>query len=79
MANFVGDLEEILNTLRQVGLMLNPSKCTFDIKLGKFLGHIFSHRGLKANPEKTPVFADIKSLKNIREVQALTSRSTALG
>lgn len=79
MADFVKDLEETLYNRRRVGLKLNPSKCTFGVKSGKFLGHIVSHRGLQGNPEKASVFGDMKSLKNIREVQALMGQLAVLG
>lgn len=74
MVDFASDLEKILSSLRRVGLKLNPIKCTYRVKSGKFLGHIFSHMGLNANHEKTSVFADIQSLKNVRDVQVLTRR-----
>ncbi|GMH17174.1 hypothetical protein Nepgr_019015 [Nepenthes gracilis] len=48
----VQDLIETFNVLKTHKMKLNPSKCTFGIALGKFLGYIVSHRGIKANPEK---------------------------
>ena len=32
------DLEETFTTLRQYQMKLNPSKCTFEVASGKFLG-----------------------------------------
>lgn len=34
------DLQEIFDVLRSRGLMLNPAKCTFGVKTGKFLGYM---------------------------------------
>lgn len=36
----VGDLEETFVTLQRYGLKLNPSKCIFGVKSGKFLGYL---------------------------------------
>lgn len=53
MVDFVDELEETLATLRDVGLKLNPTKCTFEVSSWKFFGYIISHKGLRTNPEKT--------------------------
>lgn len=46
------DLRETLQTLRATNMKLNPQKCTFGVKSGKFLGYMISARGIDANPEK---------------------------
>ena len=46
------DLKEMFATLRQYQMKLNPSKCTFGVSSGKFLGFMVSQRGIEANPEK---------------------------
>ena len=46
------DLQETFDTLRQYNMKLNPSKCTFEVSSGKFLGFIVSHRGIEVNPDK---------------------------
>jgi hypothetical protein len=35
-----------------VGLKLNPEKCVFRVKEGKFLGCLMSTKGIEANPSK---------------------------
>jgi hypothetical protein len=37
---------------RQAGLKLNPEKCVFGVKKGKFLGCVVSTKGIEANPNK---------------------------
>ncbi|XP_073309956.1 uncharacterized protein [Primulina huaijiensis] len=49
---FVMDLEETFQTLREYRLKLNPSKCVFEVQTGKFLGYMVTRRGIEANPEK---------------------------
>ena len=33
-------------------MKLNPTKCSFGVSSGKFLGYIITHRGIEANPEQ---------------------------
>ena len=72
------DLQETFNTLRRYNMKLNPSKCTFGVASGKFLGFMVSHRGIEANPKKIKEILDIKPSQNIKEVQSLTGRVAAL-
>ena len=66
------DLQETYDTLRRYNMKLNPSKCTFGVVSGKFLGFMVSHRGIEANLEKIKAILDMKSPQNIKEVQSLT-------
>ena len=57
------DLQENFNTLRQYSMKLNPSKCTFGVASGKFLGFMVSHKGIEANPKKIKAILDMKPLQ----------------
>ena len=46
------DLKETFDTFRSYNIKLNPSKCTFEVMAGKFLGFMVSQRGIKVNPDK---------------------------
>ena len=59
MSQYVIDLEETFSTLRRQGMRLNPSKCAFEVTLGKFLEFIVSQRGIEANLEKISVVLDL--------------------
>ncbi|XP_073138200.1 uncharacterized protein [Henckelia pumila] len=76
--DFIPDLEETFNTLRKYGVKLNPAKCVFGVKSGKFLGFVVTERGIEVNPEKVKVLKEMPSPTSIREVQRLTGRITAL-
>lgn len=78
MVNYAADLKETIETLRHIGLKLNPAKCTFGLECGKFLGHVIWSQGLQANPEKVNILVKMRSPKTLREVQALVSRLVAL-
>jgi hypothetical protein len=50
--NHIADLQETFAHFRQAGLKLNPEKCVFGVKKGKFLGCLVSMKGIEANPNK---------------------------
>ncbi|XP_016207175.1 uncharacterized protein LOC107647621 [Arachis ipaensis] len=74
----IQDLEEIFAQIRKYSMRLNPEKCAFGVKGGKFLGFILTSRGIEANPEKCQAILDIHSPKTTKEVQRLTGRLAAL-
>ncbi|XP_071718932.1 uncharacterized protein [Rutidosis leptorrhynchoides] len=53
------DTLETFESLRKVNMKLNPKKCTFGTQEGKFLGHIVTERGIKANPKKIQAIEDM--------------------
>ena len=59
-------------------MKLNPSKCSFEVSSGKFLGFMVSHKRIEANPDKIQAILDIKSPQNIKEVQSLIRLVAAL-
>jgi hypothetical protein len=50
--NHITDLQETFANFKRAGLKLNPEKCVFGVKKGKFLGCLVSIKGIKANPCK---------------------------
>ncbi|GFZ18422.1 hypothetical protein Acr_27g0001610 [Actinidia rufa] len=76
--NHIAHLEEAFNILRRHRMMLNPSKCIFGVSSGKFLGFLVTKRGIEVNPDQIQALIAMRSPRNIREVQQLTGRVTAL-
>ncbi|XP_056850784.1 uncharacterized protein LOC130500096 [Raphanus sativus] len=74
----ISHLQQAFTTLRNYNMKLNPSKCSFGVSSGKFLGYIVSHRGIEANPEQVRAIQVIPSPRNVKEVQRLTGRMAAL-
>ncbi|RYR34843.1 hypothetical protein Ahy_A10g049885 [Arachis hypogaea] len=72
------DLKVIMSTLRKHQMRLNPAKCAFEMKAGKFLGFMITQRGVEANPEKCRAVLEMTSPKNLKDIQKLTGRLTAL-
>jgi hypothetical protein len=52
--NHVSELQETFANFRWAGLKLNPEKCVFGVKKGKFLGCLVSTKGIEANPRMEP-------------------------
>ncbi|XP_071906208.1 uncharacterized protein [Coffea arabica] len=75
---FISDLREIFEVLRSSRMRLNPKKCTFGVRSGKFLDYMISKEGLRVNPDKIKAITDMAPLRNIKEVQRLTGRMAAL-
>lgn len=51
-------LGEAFSTMKKYGMKLNPNKCTFSARGGKFLGFMVNKRSIEANLKK------INSLRN---------------
>jgi hypothetical protein len=50
--NHIANLQETFANFRKAGLKLNPEKCVFGVKKGKFLGCLVSTKGNEENPSK---------------------------
>ncbi|XP_073022575.1 uncharacterized protein [Primulina eburnea] len=74
----VDDLEECFGVLRKYQMKLNPEKCSFGVRGGKFLGFMVSQRGIEANPEKIKAILSMSPPRSVKGVQELMGRMTAL-
>ncbi|XP_027183804.1 uncharacterized protein LOC113782091 [Coffea eugenioides] len=75
---FICDIREIFGVLRSSRMRLNPKKCTFGVRSGKFLGYMISKDGVRANPDKVKAIMDMAPPRSIKEVQRLAGRMAAL-
>ncbi|KAL0312171.1 UNVERIFIED_CONTAM: hypothetical protein Sradi_5616400 [Sesamum radiatum] len=66
------DLEQAFGIMRSYRMKLNPNKCTFGVRCGKFLGYMVSEKGIEANPEMIEVITRIQSPTTLKELQKLT-------
>ncbi|RDX81360.1 Retrovirus-related Pol polyprotein from transposon 17.6, partial [Mucuna pruriens] len=71
-------LGRVFEVLRRHQLRLNPEKCSFGVQAGRFLGFMLTKRGIEANPDKCRVVISMRSPQNVKEVQQLMGRVTAL-
>lgn len=75
---FIVDLKEVFQVLQSSRMMLNPEKCIFSMKFGKFLGHMVSFWGIKNNLDKDKAIQDMVPLKYVKDVHKLTGQLAAL-
>nr|GEV93717.1 reverse transcriptase domain-containing protein [Tanacetum cinerariifolium] len=64
---------ETFNNLRKFNMKLNPKKCSFGVKEGKFLGYMVTSEGIRANPKKT------KAVGNMQELVDIVKKTLELG
>jgi hypothetical protein len=76
--NHIDDLQETFANFRKVGLKLNPEKCVFGVKKGKFLGCLVSTKGIEANPSKIEAILRMEPTKSRKCAQRLTGRLSSL-
>ena len=74
----LGDLRTIFEILRKYKLRLNASKCLFGVGSGKYLGYMVTHRGIKVNLDQVKAINNLRSPRNLKEVQKLTGMAAAL-
>lgn len=68
------NLQKLFDRLRKFKLRLNPAKCTFGVRSGKFLGFIVIRRGIKVDPEKVRAIQDMPAPRTEKEVRGFMGR-----
>jgi hypothetical protein len=76
--NHIAYLQETFANFRQVGLKLNPEKCVFGVKKGKFLGCLVSTNGIEANPSKIVAILLMEPPSTKKGAQQLVGRLASL-
>nr|GEV35328.1 reverse transcriptase domain-containing protein [Tanacetum cinerariifolium] len=72
------DVMETFDNLKKINMKLNLKNCSFGVKEGKFLGYMVTSEGIRANPKKTKVVADMQSSKMLKEMQSLSGKLAVL-
>jgi hypothetical protein len=76
--NHITDLQETFANFRQAGLKLNPEKCVFGVKKGKFLGCLVSMKGIEANPSKIEAILRTEPPSTKKGAQRLAGKLASL-
>ena len=71
-------LEEVFCLMQAYNMKLNPTKCAFDVSVGKFLGFMVTQRGIEVNSAQMKVVLETLASNKKKELQRLTSRLVAL-
>ncbi|XP_031104440.1 uncharacterized protein LOC116007921 [Ipomoea triloba] len=77
-AEHSSELKASFELMKKYNMRLNPKKCAFAVKGGKFLGYMVTQRGIEPNPEKVKAILDMKPPTTLKEVQRLTGCLAAL-
>lgn len=74
----INDLEETFATLCKYQIKLNPKKCVFRVRSGKFLGFMIRESDIDANSDKIRAMSELPEPKSIWDILKLTSRMAVL-
>lgn len=72
-------LSKVLETLDHAGLQLNREKCQFRKKELKFLGHLFSQEGVKADPDKVSAILQMSPPESVTQLRQFMGMVHYLG
>jgi hypothetical protein len=64
-------LQQVLERCKKKGIHLNRKKCRINVREAKYLGHILSHEGLKADPEKIQAISEMPIPKSKEDIHCL--------
>jgi hypothetical protein len=76
--NHIADLQDTFANFRQTGLKLNPKKCVFGVKKGKFLGCLVSMKGIESIPSKIEAILWMEPPSTKKGAQRLAGRLASL-
>ena len=71
--DFEEHLSSVLQKLREAGLRLKPSKCSFCRESVSYLGHIVSREGVTTDPAKVTSWPTPKSVQEVQQFLGLSS------
>ncbi|KAL5808663.1 hypothetical protein ACOSQ3_029354 [Xanthoceras sorbifolium] len=63
-------LRQSFDIIDKYGMKLNPTKCSFRVSSGKFLGYLVTKRGVEANPDQLQSAMDLRKSKSFDWNQA---------
>ena len=72
-------LQQAFDLLQEHGMKLNPLKCAFGVRTGKFLGFMVTQRGIEANPVQLKAILQSLAPSAKKGIQQLIGRLAALG
>ncbi|XP_058722915.1 uncharacterized protein LOC131594725 [Vicia villosa] len=71
-------LKKVFEQARKCKMRLNPEKCIFGVRAGKFLGFYLTERGIEANQDKCRAFSDLPTPNSKKSIQTLNGMLTSL-
>ncbi|GKD29399.1 hypothetical protein Tco_1240177 [Tanacetum coccineum] len=77
--SLVQDVEETLRKLKRVNIKIDPSTSSFKVEEGRFLGHVVTKEGVRANPEKVQTIIRSPILKGPNQIRSLFLQLKTIG
>ena len=71
-------IRKVFDQARRVKIRFNPEKCTFGVRVAKFLGFYLTECGIEANPDKYQAFSEFPTAKSKKSIQFLNGILTSL-
>jgi hypothetical protein len=72
-------LIEVLDRAREINLQLKLKKCAFKVSEVKYVGHVLSKGGLRADPDKVKSIIEMEIPENCKSLQRFLGMVTYLG
>ncbi len=69
------NLQKAFDTLRSIRVRLNPAKCTFGARSGRFLGFLVSAQGMEIHPDYLKSIMVLRPLPRLRPCSHLLGNS----
>ncbi|GJW92759.1 reverse transcriptase domain-containing protein [Tanacetum coccineum] len=76
--NLIQDVKETLRKLRRVNIKIDLTMSSFRVKVGKFLGHMVTEEGLRADPERIQAIILSPTLISLNKIRSLFLQLTAI-
>ncbi|KAK1433246.1 hypothetical protein QVD17_10155 [Tagetes erecta] len=74
----IKDIKETFGRLREINMRLNPKKCSFGMRSGKFLRVMVDSDGIGVNPTKVEAVLKMTAPSSIKDVMILNGRLVAM-
>ena len=71
-------LKQVFERCRKHNLRMNPSKCSFGVSSGKFLGFLVHHRGIDLEPTKAKAIAALSPPTTLKELRSFMGKVSYL-
>ena len=65
--------------MKAYNMKLNPAKCAFGVRTGKFLGFMVTQKRIEVNPDQIKVVMETPARSSKKELQCLMGHLAALG
>jgi hypothetical protein len=67
-------MRQVLDTVRNLGVQLKISKCSFFAQEMEYLGHIISAEGIRMNPKKVKVICNLQPPRTKKHVRSFLGK-----